>query len=119
MSSSLRFYPLPGLHCLLTSQPLAGRFIHLGYGPDGAQKAEGTEKGNAGISPGPRSRRGDESWADGLKQAMWEGWAIAKVWAESGLAETWLCPVGDLALLPSSILSTLSKLSDLNEILPP
>ena len=50
-------------------------FVHLGDGPGGAQEAEGTKKGNADISPGPRSSRGYENWADGPEQAMWEGWA--------------------------------------------
>ena len=63
-------------------------FVCLGGGPGGAQKAEGTEKGNAGISPGPRSGRENEKWADGPKWAMWEAWATGKMWAQCGLAKT-------------------------------
>lgn len=72
----------------------------LGGGPGGAQKAEGTEKGNAGISPGPRSGRENEKWADGPKRATWEGWATGKMWAQCGQAKTWLCPIGNLSSFP-------------------
>lgn len=96
----------PALLILPASKPApAGMFVYLGNRPDGAQKAEGTKKGNAGISPGPRSRGGDESWADGPEQTMWEaglqencGHNVA--WLKHGFAQ-----LATRALLPSSILT--------------
>lgn len=67
-------------------------FVHLGDGPGGAQKAEGTEEGNAGIFQGPGTGEGMRARQMGPnspcgKAGLWEKYGHHAAWLKHSFAQ--------------------------------
>lgn len=88
--------------CFQASLQLEGLYI-LGMGQLGPRRQKGQRREMLAFLQGPGARKGMTAGQTGLSRPCGKAGLQESV-GTNGLAETGLCPVGHLALLPSSIL---------------